>query len=135
MRRRFSVRALQLAAAFSIVAGIILFYRNILHVNSTTVALTLLLAILIVSTYWGLLIAVLMSVAAMLAFNYFFLPPVGTFTIADPQNWVALFAFLCVAVMASHLSTRAKTKAMEALARRREIERLYAFSQKMLETG
>ncbi|HET9399869.1 MAG TPA: ATP-binding protein [Candidatus Acidoferrales bacterium] len=129
------MRALQLCSALLIVAGIIYFYRRVLHVNSTTVALTLLLAILIVSTYWGLLIAVLMSVAAMLAFNYFFLPPVGTFTIADPQNWVALFAFLGVAVMASHLSTRAKTKAMEALARRREIERLYAFSQKMLETG
>jgi len=135
MRRRFSVRALQLAAAFSIVAGIILFYRNILHVNSTTVALTLLLAVLIVSTFWGLAVAVAMSIAAMLAFNYYFLPPVGTFTISDPQNWVALFAFLCVAVVASHLSTRAKTKAMEASARRREMEKLYTFSQKLLESG
>ena len=135
MRTRLGVRAAQLGAALLIVAGIVYFYRGVLHVNATTVALTLLLAILIVSTYWGLAIAVAMSIAAMLAFNFFFLPPVGTFTIYDPQNWVALFAFLAVAVMASHLSTRAKTKAMEASARRREIEKLYSFSQKLLESG
>ena len=135
MRGRTGMRAMQLGAAFLTVAGIVWFYRVVLSVNSTTVALTLLLAILIVSTYWGLLVAVAMSIVAMLAFNYFFLPPVGTFTIYDPQNWVALFAFLAVAVMASHLSTRAKTKELEALAQRREMEKLYAFSQKMLESG
>lgn len=129
------MRLLQACGALLIVCGVVYFYKEVMHVNSTTVALTLLLAILIVSTYWGLLIAALMSVAAMLAFNYFFLPPVGTFTIADPQNWVALFAFLCVALVASQLSTRAKTQTQEARARRREIEKLYTFSQKMLETG
>src|SRR5271155_2514846 len=70
----------------------------------------------------------------MVAFNYFFLPPVGTFTVADPQNWVALFAFLAVAVISSHLSTRARQKAADAFARQRDIERLYAFSQGLLES-
>src|SRR5690349_408557 len=114
MRNRTGVRVMQLCGGFLIVAAIVYFYWRVLHVNTTTVAMTLLLAILIIATYWGLLVAVAMSVVAMLAFNYYFLPPVGTFTISDPQNWVALFAFLAVAVMASHLSTRAKLKALEA---------------------
>ena len=49
------------------------------------------------------------SIVAMLCFNFFFLPPVGTFTIADPQNWVALFAFLATALTASQLSARLET--------------------------
>ena len=53
----------------------------------------------------------------MLTFNFFFLPPVGTFTIADPQNWIALFAFLVVAVIASKLSAAAQSRAREAIAR------------------
>jgi two-component system, OmpR family, sensor histidine kinase KdpD len=106
-----------------------------LVVNPTTVALTFLLAILAVSTVWGIAVSVFMSVAAMLAFNFYFLPPVGTFTIADPQNWVALFAFLVVSVLASHLSTRARQQAKDAAQRRREIEKLYAFSQGLLESG
>ena len=70
----------------------------------------------------------------MLAFNYFFLPPVGKFTVADPQNWVALLAFLAVAVIASHLSTRARQQAADASARQHDIEKLYAFSQGLLES-
>ena len=108
MRKSAFSRVLQFAAAFGIVLGITLFYRRVLPVNATTVALTFLLAILAVSTVWGIAVSVFMSVVAMLAFNYYFLPPVGTLTVADPQNWVALFAFLVVAVLASHLSTRAR---------------------------
>src|SRR5207244_9575357 len=54
-----------------------------------------------------------------------FLPPFGTFTIADPDNWIALFAFLITAVTAGQLSARARHRAEEAEAARREIERLY----------
>jgi two-component system sensor histidine kinase KdpD len=73
-----------------------------------------------------------MAVIAALAFNYFFLPPVGTFAIADPQNWVAFFAFLVTAVTASELSERAGREARNANERRRELERLYGFSQQLL---
>jgi two-component system sensor histidine kinase KdpD len=76
-----------------------------------------------------------MSVAAMLLFNYFFLPPIGTFTIADPQNWVALFAFLFTSIMGSQLSARIRKEANAAHGRRREVERLYAFSQNLLGEG
>jgi len=111
------------------------FYRRVLPVNATTVALTYLLAIVAVSTAWGLTVAVVMSIAAMLSFNYNFLPPIGKFTVADPQNWVALFAFLAVSVLVSQLSNRARQKAEDASARRREIEKLYLFSQGLLEFG
>ena len=72
-----------------------------LHVNHTTVALMFLVMVLLTSAYWGLRYAVVMAVGATAAFNFFFLPPIGTFTIADPQNWVALFAFLVTALVAS----------------------------------
>src|SRR6202161_4100154 len=129
------MRFVRFLSAFVVVMGISLFYRYILPVNPTTVALTLLLAILAVSTVWGIAVAVFMSIVAMLAFNYNFLPPVGRFTVADPQNWVALFPFLVVSVLASHLSSRARQKAEDAYARRREIEKLYSFSQGLLESG
>src|SRR5260370_11386142 len=79
--------------------------------------------------------SVFMSVLAMLSFNYFFLPPVGTFTVSDPQNWVALFAFLVTDIMGSQLSARIRKEADEAHQRRREVERLYRFSQKLLAEG
>jgi two-component system, OmpR family, sensor histidine kinase KdpD len=135
VREPFLTRFLRFAAAFAIIMGISAFYKHVLPVNPTTVALSFLLAILAVSTVWGIAVSVFMSVVAMLAFNYYFLPPVGTFTVADPQNWVALFAFLVVSVLASHLSTRARQQANDASQRRREIERLYAFSQGLLESG
>ncbi len=135
MRSPVLSRILQFAGALGIVAVIIAFYRKGLSVNATTVALTLLLAILIVSTLWGMTVSIPMSVAAMVAFNYYFLPPVGTLTVADPQNWVALFTFLAVAVIGSHLATRARQHSEQASARQRDIEKLYAFSRDLLESS
>jgi two-component system sensor histidine kinase KdpD len=79
-------------------------------------------------------VAIVVSIGAMLALNFFFLPPVGTFTIADPENWVALFAFLIVAVIASNLSTAAQTRTREAVARRNEVTRLFDLSRDVLLT-
>ncbi|HEY2572957.1 MAG TPA: ATP-binding protein [Verrucomicrobiaceae bacterium] len=115
-----------------VVTGITLIFRTVLLVNSTTAALTLLLAILGVATQWGLAEAIAASIAGMLCFNFFFLPPVGTFTIADPQNWVALFAFLVTAVSGSELSARARRRALEAMKRQQEVERLYELSRNLL---
>jgi len=103
-----------------------------LHVNHTTVALMFLVAVLLVSAYWGLRYALVLAVGATAAFNFFFLPPVGTFTIADPQNWVALFAFLVTALVASNLAETARSEAEGAQQRRREVERLYGLSQRLL---
>jgi two-component system sensor histidine kinase KdpD len=128
-------RAFGFAVSLAIVAGIVALYRQARDVNQTTIALTFLLAILAVSAVWGMAVSLFMSVAAVLAINYFFLPPVGTFTIADPQNWVALLAFLVTSIMGSQLSARMRREANEAHQRGREIERLYKFSQKLLAEG
>ena len=95
------------------------------HVNPTTVALGLLLVVLFVAAGWGSRPAVLASLLGVMCFNFFFLPPVGRWTIDDPDNWVALVAFLVTAVTAGQLSARANRRAAEADAGRREIERLY----------
>ena len=95
------------------------------HVNPTTVALTFLLIVLFLATAWGSKPAVLASIVAASSFNYFFLPPVGTFAISDPHNWVAIIAFLLTAVTVGQLSARAKQRTKEAEVGKREIERLY----------
>jgi len=127
-------KAFKFVAATAVVAGIVLFYTRAVKLNPTTVALTFLLAVLIVSANWGLTVAVFMSFVAAVAFNFFFLPPIGTLSIAETQNWVALFAFLFTAVVASNLSERVRREARAADERRREVERLYSFSQQLLVT-
>src|ERR1017187_1304524 len=128
------MKALRIGFSVLAVAAVLALYRAV-QVNNTTVALSLLLAILAISARWGLAEATVASVAAVLGFNYWFLPPVGTLTIQDPQNWVALLVFLATAVTASQLSARARRRAAEAEARRTEIERLYALVQSMMLSG
>lgn len=95
------------------------------EINSTTIALALLLVVLGVAVVWGSGPAMLASILGMIGFNYFFLEPVRTFIIADADNWIALAAFLITAVTVGQLSARARERATEAEAGRREIERLY----------
>jgi len=136
MRPTAQQRVLPSIAALLIVGAITaLYHKAFSSVNQTTVALSFLMAILAVSAAWGMAVSALMSVAAMLAFNYYFLPPIGRFTVADPQNWVALMAFLMTAIVGSQLSNRIRMEAEVAHKRRREIEQLYAFSQKLLGEG
>ncbi len=85
-----------------------------MHVSPTTAALALLLIVLCVATFGRLWMAMAAALAATLSLNFFFLPPVGTFRIADPENWVALVVFLIVAVIGSHLSAAAQARAREA---------------------
>ena len=135
MARFLAGRGFGFAVAAVLLLSITYGYSKILHVNHTTVALSFLLAILAVSAVWGMVVSVTMSVTAMLLVNYFFLEPVGTFTIRDPQNWVALFAFLVTSIVGSQLSARIRKEADAANSRRREVERLYLFSQKLLGEG
>jgi two-component system sensor histidine kinase KdpD len=116
------------------IAAITASLRALRHVSPTTVALVLLLVVLGTAAFGRLRIAILVSVVAMLALNFFFLPPVGTFTIADPQNWVALFVFLIVAVIASNLSAAAQDRTREAIARRNEVTRLFDLTRDVLLT-
>src|SRR5271157_2394933 len=106
MARFLAGRGFGLAVAAFLLAALTFGYSRVVRVNQTTVALSFLLAILAVSAVWGMAVSVVMSLGAVLVFNYFFLPPIHTFTIADSQNWVALAAFLFVSTMGSQLSAR-----------------------------
>jgi K+-sensing histidine kinase KdpD len=93
--------------------------------NLTTTALALVLAVTISAIAWGSGPALVAALLSVFCFNYFFIPPIRTFTIADPQNWIAFSVFLATAVAVGQLSSRARNRAEEAEARRIEIERLY----------
>ena len=115
---------------FSAVAGILaatalllVFYDRI---NPTTVALAFILIILFTATFLGRNPALFSSLAAMICFNFFFLPPVRTFSISDSQNIIAWAAFTVTAIVAGELSAYAKRRAEEAETRRLQIEKLYA---------
>jgi len=122
----------RIAASLLLIAAVTFCLRRVLPVNATTAGFAFLLAILLIATYFGVTEAVLAAVLAMCCFNFFFLPPIGAFTIADPQNWVALFTFLATAITASQLSIRARQRAQEAMDRRQDMERLYALSRAIL---
>jgi two-component system, OmpR family, sensor histidine kinase KdpD len=122
-----------LALALFAVTAVTYFYARWLRVsNTTTVSITFLLVVLLVAATSRLWVAVVTSFVAMLSINFFFLPPVGTFTIADPHNWVALFAFLTVSLVASNLSAVARARTDEALGRRDELARLFDLSRDVL---
>src|SRR4029077_15143857 len=117
-------RVLRHIVCLAIVASISITNTRLIPVSATTAALTFLLAVLLVASVWGLAEAVTTSLAAVLAFDYFLLPPVGTLTVEDPQNWVAFFVFVVTAITTSQLSARARRRTIEAQRRRRETEQL-----------
>jgi K+-sensing histidine kinase KdpD len=114
-----------LLASFGVAAstGLMIPLRG--RINSTTIGFAFLLVVLFAAIFWGSKPALLASVFGMLCFNFFFLPPFHTFTIADPQNWVALIVFFITALAVGQLSARAKRRAEEAEAGRIRIRRLY----------
>jgi len=113
-RRDALILALALAAIVAVTAA----FRVGLHLtNPTTAALSYLLIVLVTAAASTLWAAIAASCVADLCLNYFFMPPFGTFTIADPQNWAALFAFLAVSVIASNLSAAVRDREREATAR------------------
>lgn len=126
-----SVRALTIGCA-----GIVLLtwlFRRLPNLsNGTTVALSFLIVVLMVAATARLWAAVATSIVAMVAFNYFFLPPLGRLAISDPQNWIALIAFLAVSLVASNLSAVASERAEEAMTRRDELSRLFDLSRDVL---
>ena len=130
--------AIVLAGALVAIAIATALLRALPDVSHTTVALAFLLIVLGTATLARLAAAIFVSVVAMLTFNFFFLPPVGTLTIAHPQNWIALIVFLIVAIIASNLSAAAQAREREAIARGNEVTRLFDLTRDVLlttETG
>ena len=134
MGSRMMLRLTRLLPAFAGLAGIVAVYRFWLHVNPTTVALTLLLYILLLASRGSLRSVVTVSLVATACYNFYFLPPVGNFTISDPQNWLALVVFLATAVIAGRLSQRARDEAEQARDRQRELAVLFSLSRELLQT-
>jgi K+-sensing histidine kinase KdpD len=116
---RYGVAGLALAGA----AGLLLVYRA--HANLTTVSLVFVVVVTAAAMIFGSGPALCNSVLGLLILNYFFIPPTYTWSIRDPENWIAFTAFAVTAVMVGQLSSRAKQTATQAETRRVEIERLY----------
>ncbi len=134
MRQQFqpaNLRALVLALA-GLLAIVFVYTRWLGVTNPTIAALSFLLVVLLAAAFSALWVAVASSVVAVLFLNYFFLPPIGTWTIAEPQNWVALFVLLAVSLVASNLSSSVRSRAREVAARRDELARLFDLSRDIL---
>ncbi|WP_439408708.1 DUF4118 domain-containing protein [Bradyrhizobium sp. DASA03076] len=99
------------------------------------VDLVLLTAVVAVAVRYGLWPSLLATVGASLSYNFFFLPPIYTFTITDPTNVAAFFLFMVVAMIVSNVAARVRTQADTAIGRIRTTEQLYAFSRKLAGTA
>jgi two-component system sensor histidine kinase KdpD len=99
------------------------------------VDLVFLIAIVAVAVRHGLLPSLFASVVASLCYNFFFMPPLYTFTIADPNNIAAFFFFIVVSILVSNLAARVRTQALVAMGRARTTESLYSFSRKLAGTA
>jgi two-component system sensor histidine kinase KdpD len=124
------------AATTAIIAAALgagLALQKIIDVRS--VALVFLTGILVSAIRFGLLPSLYACLVSVLAYNFFFLPPLYTFTIADPENVFALFFFLIVAVIASNLAASTRNQVLAARNRARTTEELFAFSRKLAGTG
>jgi len=132
MTANLKVPALAVTAGLFGVAAVTFVFSQMLSVNASTAGFFYLMVVLAVATAGGFWVSAIVSLSAMACYNYFFLPPVGHLTIADLENWVALFTFLVTALVASHLSHRAQKQALEAKRRQMETEQLYALSRAIL---
>lgn len=104
-------------------------------VGLQSISLVFLMAVLGTAIAWGLLPALAACVLSVMTYNFFFLPPLYTFTIADPENVVALFFFLVVAVIVSNLTAAGRRQIVSARLRAKTTAELYAFSRKLAGIG
>ena len=122
--------------ALAAVALALLFALSILPwLGIENVDLVFMTAIVAVAVRFGLWPSLLASVAASLCYNFFFLPPVYTFTITDPTNVTAFVFFIVMAALVSNVAARVRTQAVTAMARARTTESLYSFSRKLAGVG
>jgi two-component system sensor histidine kinase KdpD len=132
MQKHNGHTALRYTVSTLLACALVALFRLVIHVNITTVALSFLVLVLLAATRWRLAHSVYLSIICTLLYNFFFLPPIGTFTIADPQNWVTLSVFLGTGVLVSHLSESERKQRELSEKKRSEVERLYEFSQQLL---
>ncbi|MDB5650607.1 MAG: kdpD [Hyphomicrobiales bacterium] len=127
-------RSYALSAAFSAVSlGIAQLLQRFLDVRS--VALVFLVAVLFSAVRFGLVPALFSALLGALAFNFFFLAPLYTFTIGDPESIVVFVVYIVVAVIASNLTSNVRSQALTARQRARTAEDLFLFSRKLAGAG
>ena len=125
-------RTVRVTASIAIVCAILAIEFHFHGLRNTTVTYSLLLAILFFAVRWERLETIVASVVAAMGFLYYFQPPVGSFKAEDPQSYVAVAGFLITAIIVSQTALKARKRAAEALARKRETEQLYELGQAML---
>jgi two-component system, OmpR family, sensor histidine kinase KdpD len=130
--RRPSIASGLLAAFLAVAAITILIYplREIVPFVSTGVIYTL--AVLLVSSYWGLWLGLLTALMSAAAWNFFHIPPTGGFTIAEGEHWLALAVFFIAAIAISALAGAARSRAEEAETRRREADLTAEMARQLL---
>jgi two-component system, OmpR family, sensor histidine kinase KdpD len=121
-----------LAVAIALGAGMLV---EALLGGIESVSLVFLTAVVVVAVRYGLWPSLFASVTAALAYNFFFLPPIYTFTIADPINLAAFGLFTLVAIIVSNVAARGRMQTLTAFGRIRTVESLYAFSRKLAGAG
>jgi len=129
---RSPVRFLAHALAGSAVVLLTAFVGVRVHVNFSTIGFLDLLVVVLAATLSGFWEATVVSLAALTCLNYFFIPPVYTFYVADPQNWVALITFESAALLVSRLSIQKEKQARTAIQERRGMDKLYQLSRRTL---
>ncbi len=117
------------ALSVAVALGLALLMHRLL--GTTSIALVFLMSVLASAVAYGLAASLLACLFSVLAYNFFFLPPYYTFTIADPENIVTLLVFAVVAVVASNLTSRMRAQTVTAQARAKTTEELYQFSRKL----
>jgi len=125
----YAVSCLLVALAFA-VSSVIEPWLGIENID-----LVFLTAVVGIAVRYGLLPSLLASLLASLCYNFFFLPPIYTFTISDPTNIAAFFFFMLIAVVVSNVAARVRTQAVVATSRARTTEYLYSFSRKLAGTA
>ncbi|HBL27396.1 MAG TPA: hypothetical protein DD490_11230, partial [Acidobacteria bacterium] len=120
------LRRIAVWAAVPVVVGLLTAVGRAAGANAPTIGFFYMAAVLGLGGWGGQAVGVVASVLAMLCFNFFFLPPLGTLTVEDPANWVALISFLAASSFASRLVATAREQAAAAEQRQREVEVLYA---------
>jgi two-component system, OmpR family, sensor histidine kinase KdpD len=125
---RFTAHAL----AGSALVWLTAYVGVLLHVNFATTGFLHLLTVVLVAMVAGFWEATVTSLAALICLNYFFVPPVYTFYVSDPQNWVALITFESTALLVSRLSIQMEKQARKAILERRGMEKLYELSRRTL---
>jgi two-component system sensor histidine kinase KdpD len=120
------------AAALTVAIATIAVYALKQVAPVVSLSVVYLPAVLLVSTYWGAWLGLLTALASAATFNFFHVPPTGRFTIADSRNWVALVAFVVVALTTSAIAELARARTREAERRRAEADLAAALARELL---